>query len=278
MSANGGSEDTRQPETKETNMERVVSRDEWIVARKALLTQEKELTRIRDQLSAERRSLPWVEVDKEYVFDAPGGRQTLPGLFGDRSQLIIYHFMFAPEWDEGCPSCSLVADHIDGALAHLAARDVTLLAVSRAPLARIEAFKKRMGWRFKWVSSHGNDFNYDFHVTTDEAIAPVEYNYRDKKTLEQLGQTYHAKGEQPGASAFLRNGDRVYHTYSTYGRGLDLLVGTYNYLDLAPKGRDEDALGFTMEWVRHHDRYGDGHAIGAAVQNASPKEPDSCCA
>jgi predicted dithiol-disulfide oxidoreductase (DUF899 family) len=171
-----------------------------------------------------------------------------------------------------------VADHIDGALAHLAARDVTLLAVSRAPLARIEAFKKRMGWRFKWVSSHGNDFNYDFHVTTDEAIAPVEYNYRDKKTLEQLGQTYHAKGEQPGASAFLRNGDRVYHTYSTYGRGLDLLVGTYNYLDLAPKGRDEDALGFTMEWVRHHDRYGDGHAIGAAVQNASPKEPDSCCA
>jgi predicted dithiol-disulfide oxidoreductase (DUF899 family) len=278
MSANGGSEDTRQPETKETNMERVVSRNEWMVARKALLYQEKEHTRIRDQLSAERRSLPWVEVDKEYVFDAPGGRQTLAGLFGDRSQLIIYHFMFAPEWDEGCPSCSLVADHIDGALAHLAARDVTLLAVSRAPLARIEAFKKRMGWRFKWVSSHGNDFNYDFHVTTDEAIAPVEYNYRDKKTLEQLGQTYHAKGEQPGASAFLRNGDRVYHTYSTYGRGLDLLVGTYNYLDLAPKGRDEDALGFTMEWVRHHDRYGDGHAIGAAEQNASPKEPDSCCA
>ena len=237
---------------------RVVSRDDWLVARKALLAREKELTRLRDQLSAERRSLPWVEVDKKYAFEAPGGRETLADLFGSRSQLIIYHFMFDPEWQEGCPSCSFVADHIDGALAHLAARDLTLLAVSRAPLARIEAFKRRMGWRFKWVSSHGSDFNYDFHTTTDEAVAPVEYNYRDKATLEQLGQTYHMKGEQPGASAFLRKGDRVYHTYSTYGRGLDLLVGAYNYLDLAPKGRDEDALVFTMEWLRHHDRYGNG--------------------
>jgi len=233
---------------------------------------------MRDSVSVERRSLPRVKVDKEYVFDAPGGRQTLAELFGGRSQLIIYHFMFDPQWEEGCPSCSFVADHIDGTLAHLAARDVTLLAVSRAPLARIEAFRKRMGWRFKWVSSHGNDFNYDFHVTTDEGVAPVEYNYRDKATLERLGQTYHVQGEQPGASAFLRNADRVYHTYSTYGRGLDLLVGAYNYLDLAPKGRDEDGLAFTMAWVRHHDRYSDGYPVDAAAQYVAPKKSDSCCA
>lgn len=171
-----------------------------------------------------------------------------------------------------------MADHIDGALAHLAARDVTLLAVSRAPMSPIEAFRKRMGWRFKWVSSHGSDFNYDFHTTTDETVAPVEYNYRDKAALEQLGQTYHVQGEQPGASAFLRNGDGVYHTYSTYGRGLDLLVGAYNYLDLAPKGRDEDGLQFTMEWLRHHDRYGDGHAVRAVAPDVASRGSDSCCA
>lgn len=259
-------------------MERIVSRDEWLVARKALLAKEKELTRLRDNVSVERRSLPRVNVDKAYVFDAPGGRETLADLFGDRSQLIVYHFMFDPEWTEGCPSCSFVADHIDGALAHLAARDVTLLAVSRAPMSRIETFRKRMGWRFKWVSSHGSDFNYDFHTTTDEAVARVEYNYRDKAALEQLGQTYHVQGEQPGASAFLRNGDGVYHTYSTYGRGLDLLVGAYNYLDLAPKGRDEDGLQFTMEWLRHHDRYGDGHAVRAVVPDVASRGSDSCCA
>jgi predicted dithiol-disulfide oxidoreductase (DUF899 family) len=257
---------------------RVVSRDEWLVARKALWARERELTRLRDQLSAERRSLPWIEVAKEYFFDAPGGRQTLADLFDGKSQLIVYHFMFDPQWEEGCPSCSLLADHIDGALVHLAARDVTLMAVSRAPLPRIEAFKKRMGWRFKWVSSYGSDFNYDFHTTTDEAVAPVEYNYRDKAALEQLGQTYHMQGEQPGASAFLRQGDRVYHTYSTYGRGLDLLVGAYNYLDLAPNGRDEDGLTFTMEWVRHHDRYGNASAGDTAVPYAAPDTSDSCCA
>lgn len=234
---------------------RVVSRDEWLAVRKALLTKEKEFTRLRDQLSAARRELPWVQVEKKYVFDTPEGKKTLADLFDGRSQLVIYHFMLGPGWEEGCRSCSLLADHIDGALPHLAARDVTFVVVSRAALAEIRAFQQRMGWRFTWVSSHGSDFNYDFHATTDEAVAPVEYNYRDKATLEQLGHTYHVEGEQPGASVFLRNGDRVYHTYSTYGRGLDMLVGTYNYLDLVPKGRDEDALEFTMAWVRHHDRY-----------------------
>jgi predicted dithiol-disulfide oxidoreductase (DUF899 family) len=234
---------------------RIVSRDEWLAARKHHLDKEKEFTRLRDQVSAERRNLPWVQVDKPYVFDGPNGKESLADLFDGRSQLIVYHFMLGPGWKEGCPSCSFLVDHIDGALAHLAARDVTFVVVSRAPLTEIRPFQQRMGWRFKWVSSHSSDFNYDFHATTDEAVAPVEYNYRDKATLEQLGHTYHVKGEQPGASVFLRDGDRVYHTYSTYGRGLDLLVGAYNYLDLVPKGRDEDAFGFTMEWVRHHDRY-----------------------
>lgn len=257
---------------------RVVSRDEWLTARKALLAREKELTHLRDSVSTERRNLPWVKLKKNYVFDSPDGKQTLADLFDGRTQLMVYHFMFDPRWEEGCPSCSFLVDHVDGALVHLAARDVTFVVVSRAPLAEIRPFQQRMGWRFKWVSSHGSDFNYDFHVTTDEAVAPVEYNYRDQATLEQLGHTYHVKGEQPGASAFLRNGDRVYHTYSTYGRGLDLLVGAYNWLDLAPKGRDEDGLAFTMAWVRHHDRYRDGYAVDAAAQYVALKESGSCCA
>jgi predicted dithiol-disulfide oxidoreductase (DUF899 family) len=234
---------------------RIVSRNEWLAARQQHFNRERELTRLRDQLSAERRNLPCVEVDKPYLFAGPNGVESLADLFDGRGQLIVYHFMLGPGWKEGCPSCSFLADHIDGALPHLAARDVTFVVVSRAPLPEIRPFQQRMGWRFKWVSSHGSDFNYDFHTTTDEAVAPVEYNYRDKAALEQLGQTYHLQGEQPGASVFLRDGDRVYHTYSTYGRGLDLLVGAYNYLDLVPKGRDEDALAFTMEWVRHHDKY-----------------------
>jgi predicted dithiol-disulfide oxidoreductase (DUF899 family) len=256
---------------------RIVSRDEWLAARKQHLNQEKELTRLRDQVSAERRNLPCVKVDKPYVFEGLNGSESLADLFGDRSQLIVYHFMFGPEWKEGCPSCSFLADHIDGALVHLAARDVAFVVVSRAPFTQLRPFQQRMGWRFKWVSSHGSDFNYDFHTTTDEAVAPVEYNYRDKATLERLGQTYHVQGEQPGASVFLRHGDSVYHTYSTYGRGLDLLVGAYNYLDLVPRGRDEDGLAFTMAWLRHHDRYGEGSAVNTGAQHAAPKEPDSCC-
>lgn len=262
---------TPQPNTKESPMEKIVSRDEWLVARKALLAREKELTHFRDELSAERRNLPRVAIDKNYVFEGPDGRETLADLFVGRSQLLVYHFMFDPKWIEGCPSCSYVMDHVDGALPHLAARDVTFVAISRAPLEKIEAFRKRMGWKFKWVSSYGTDFNYDFHTTTDEAVAPVEYNYRDKAALEKIGQPYHMKGEQPGLSSFEKKDGRVFHVYSTYGRGLDMLVGAYNYLDLAPKGRDEDNLAFTMEWLRHHDRYDD-----PTTKKTGTKGGDSC--
>ena len=229
----------------------VVSHEEWLVARQALLEREKAFTRERDALSAARRELPWVKVDKAYVFDGPGGKETLADLFEGRSQLIVYHFMFGPEWEQGCPSCSFLCDHIDGANLHLPHRDVTLLAVSRAPLAQIEAFKQRMGWRFKWVSSYGNDFNRDYHVSfTPDHMAKDEvyYNYR-------MGEF--PSDEAPGISVFYKDpaGD-VFHTYSAYARGLDMLVGAYNYLDLVPKGRDEAALPWTMAWVRHHDRYG----------------------
>ena len=240
---------------------RVVSRAEWLEARRAHLAREKELTHLRDRVSAERRAMPWVKVDKSYVFDTSTGTRTLADLFDGRRQLIVYHFMFGPGWEEGCPSCSFLADHIDGATLHLAQRDVTLLAVSRAPLARIDAFKTRMGWRFPWVSSQGSDFNFDYHVSfTKDAIAlgAVDYNFETRDFPSE---------EAPGISVFYKDehGD-VFHTYSTYARGLDLLVGAYNYLDLAPKGRDEDALAFTMAWVRHHDRYeGGNHSC------------DSCC-
>ena len=229
---------------------RVVSHAEWLEARKDLLAKEKDFSRRRDALSAERRELPWVRVEKEYVFDAPGGRETLADLFDGRSQLIVYHFMFGPGWDQGCPSCSLVSDHIDGATVHLAQRDVTLVVVSRAPLPEIAAFKQRMGWRFKWVSSYGSDFNRDHHVSfTKEELAKgkVYYNYDSSGFGSE---------EAPGASVFYRDAaGSIFHTYSAYARGLDLLIGAYNYLDLVPKGRDEDGLPHTMAWVRHHDRY-----------------------
>jgi predicted dithiol-disulfide oxidoreductase (DUF899 family) len=231
---------------------RVVSQEDWLGARRQLLRKEKEFTRLRDQLSAERRELPWRRVEKEYVFDGPDGKQTLADLFDGRSQLMVYHFMFGPGWEQGCPSCSFLSDHIDGANWHLPQRDVTLLAVSRAPLSEIEAFKQRMGWRFKWVSSDGNDFNRDYHVsfTPDEmAQGEVYYNY---------GMTEFPSEEAPGISVFYKDpSGAIFHTYSAYARGLDMLVGAYNYLDLAPKGRDEAALPWTMAWVRHHDRYGD---------------------
>jgi predicted dithiol-disulfide oxidoreductase (DUF899 family) len=229
----------------------IVSQEEWIAARKELLKKEKESVRLRDKLSAERRKLPWVKVEKNYVFDAPGGTVTLADLFAGRNQMVIYHFMFGPDWQEGCPSCSFVSDHIAGAIPHLAARDVTLVMVSRAPLAKIEEFKKRMGWRFKWVSSYGGDFNTDFHVsfTKEETTeGKVDYNY----TMQEF-----PSAEAPGLSVFYKDAaGGVFHTYSTYGRGLEILVGTYMILDLVPKGRDEDHLGFPMEWVRYHDRYG----------------------
>ena len=228
----------------------IVSREEWLVARRQHLAREKELTHARDRLSAERRELPWVRVDKPYRFDGPDGPESLADLFAGRSQLIVYHFMFGPGWEQGCKSCSYLADHFDGAAVHLAQRDVTLVAVSRAPWPEIEAFKRRMGWRFKWVSSYANDFNRDYHVsfTSDElAKGEADYNF-------QLGSF--PVDEAPGASVFYKDpAGGIFHTYSTYARGLDILVGTYNFLDLAPKGRDEDGLPFTMEWVRHHDRY-----------------------
>ena len=228
-----------------------LSREEWLPLRKELLRKEKELTRLRDSLNAERRALPWLRMKENYIFEAPEGKVSLTDLFAGRSQLVIYHFMFGPDWEEGCPSCSFTCDHIDGAPAHLAARDVTMAMVSRAPLAKIEAFKKRMGWQFKWVSSYGSDFNADFNVsfTKEEMMqGKVNYNY----TMQECPSE-----EAPGISVFYKDaaGD-VFHTYSAYGRGVEQLVGTYMILDLVPKGRDEDRLGFTMEWVRYHDRYG----------------------
>jgi predicted dithiol-disulfide oxidoreductase (DUF899 family) len=228
---------------------KIVSEQEWLAARKALLVKEKEFTHARDALSRQRRELPWVRVEKPYVFEGPSGRETLADLFDGHSQLLIYHFMLGPGWGEGCPSCSFLADHFDGAAIHLAQRDVTFVVVSRAPVAEIAAYQKRMGWKFKWVSSHGTDFNHDFHVSftaEEEARGKVEYNY-------EVGDF--ASDEMPGLSAFIKDGGAVYHTYSAYARGLDMLVGTYNLLDLAPKGRDEDTLPWTMAWVRRHDEY-----------------------
>jgi predicted dithiol-disulfide oxidoreductase (DUF899 family) len=228
----------------------VVTRAEWLEARKKLLAREKEFTRLRDQLSAERRTLPWVKVDKTYVFDGPGGKVTLAELFAGRSQLIVYHFMLGPGWEQGCKSCSYLADHFDGPAIHLANRDVTLAVISRAPFAEIERFKKRMSWQFKWVSSNGSDFNYDFNVSfTPEQMAKgkVHYNYR---------MTEFPSEEAPGISIFTKDDSgTVFHTYSAYARGLDILVGAYNMLDLVPKGRDEANMPYTMAWVRHHDRY-----------------------
>ena len=231
---------------------KVVSRSEWLAARKALLADEKKFTHARDELSRQRRELPWVKVDKNYVFEGPNGRVTLADLFDGHSQLIVYHFMLGPDWEQGCPSCSFLADHFDGAVVHLAHRDAGFAVVSRAPYPQIAKFQKRMGWRFQWVSSHGNDFNYDYHVSfkPDEMTkGKVDYNY----TSQEFGSE-----EAPGVSVFIKNeAGEIFHTYSAYARGLDILVGTYNFLDLAPKGRDEGALPWTMAWVRHHDRYDD---------------------
>lgn len=232
---------------------RVVSESEWLDARRALLTKEKELTRRRDALSAELRSLPMVRVEKEYVFDGPDGSVTLLDLFGTKSQLIAYHFMFDPSWDEGCPSCSHFADNFAGAIVHLRARDTAFAVVSRAPIATIQAFKARMGWSFPWVSSFHTDFNYDFHVSIDPAFGSTEYNYQDAAHLKRAGKIW--MDELAGLSVFLRSGESVFHTYSTYQRGLDQMINTYNLLDLTPLGRHEDDLESPQAWIRHHDRY-----------------------
>lgn len=226
---------------KHISLPKIVTRKKWVAKRKDLLRKEKELTRARDELNAERRRLPMVKIDKDYVFEGPEGKVNLPDLFENRVQLIIYHFMFDPSWGKGCPSCSAWTDQIArGHLHHLHTRSTTLALVSRAPFHKIKTFKKRMGWTVPWYSSYGSDFNYDFHVTQDESVAPVKYNYRDKATLEHLGQHYHTKGEQPGLSCFLRDGDNIYHTYSTYGRGGETVGGAYYFLDLTALGRQEE--------------------------------------
>ena len=232
---------------------KVVSRDEWLAARMEHLAKEKELTRLRDQLSQERRELPWVKVDKEYLFDGPNGKETLSELFEGRSQLIIYHFMYGPDWAEGCPSCSFWADNFDDSVVHLNHRDITLLAVSRAGFDTLEAYKKRMGWSFKWVSSFENDFNRDYHVsfTSDEMKnGEMNYNFRI---------TQFPSEEAPGISVFYRDEEgNVFHTYSCYARGLDMLNVAYHYMDLVPKGRDESNLPYSMAWLRRHDSYDPG--------------------
>jgi predicted dithiol-disulfide oxidoreductase (DUF899 family) len=228
----------------------IVSHEEWLAARLKLLEEEKAFTRQRDALSARRREMPWERIEKDYRFEGPNGPLSLADLFDRRSQLLIYHFMLGPDWENGCKSCSFWADNYNGVDVHLAHRDVTLAAVSRAPYAKIAAFKERMGWSFAWYSSSASDFNYDFQVSfhpDDLKRGEIFYNFKPQKMRMD---------ELPGISVFARN-DRgeVFHTYSCYSRGLDMLNGAYHMLDLTPKGRDEDALPFPMAWVRHHDRY-----------------------
>ncbi|GAE31959.1 DUF899 domain-containing protein [Halalkalibacter hemicellulosilyticus] len=251
----------------------VASRDEWLVARKELLDKEKEFTRARDALNAERRRMPMVELTKNYVLEGPNGKTGLLDLFEGRPQLIVHHFMFDPEWEAGCPACSLAADNI-GHLAHLYARNTSLALISRAPFPKLQRYKERMGWDIPWYSSFESDFNYDFHVTLDESAAPIEYNYLTKDELIQKGVPIDSgqSMEVPGVSTFLRDGQTIYHTYTTYARGTDLIIGTFNYLDLTALGRQEDweqppgrSDGNGKTWLRRHDEY--EQAI----------DSDSCC-
>ncbi len=245
----------------------VATRDTWIVEREKLLAREKELTRLRDLIARERRALPWVPIDKSYVFETTRGARALAELFDGRRQVLVQHFMFGPGWEEGCPSCSFMADHADGMNIHLANRDVTLVAVSRAPLVEIERFRRRMGWQFEWVSSHCTDFNYDFQVSfLPQAQAPGEvcYNYRSQPFPGE---------EAPGISVFYRDDTgAIFHTYSTYGRGVEVMMGTYGMLDLVPQGRYEEDVENKMQWVRHHDRYAPAPVAPAAASVGS------CCA
>ncbi|HWM23792.1 MAG TPA: DUF899 domain-containing protein [Chthoniobacterales bacterium] len=218
---------------------KIVSQDEWLAARKAHLEHEKELTKHRDQVNAERRRLPMVKLEKEYVFDGPSGKPNLKDLFESRRQFIVYHFMFDPEWDEGCPGCTGFVNAL-GNLSMLQERDTSFVLVSRAPLAKLERYKTRKGWDRPWVSSYGSDFNYDFHVTLDEAVAPVQYNFRDQAELEKRNEPYFRKGEQHGMSVFFRSEDDVFHTYSSFARGCEGVTNAYSLLDRTPYGRQED--------------------------------------
>jgi predicted dithiol-disulfide oxidoreductase (DUF899 family) len=250
---------------------KVGTREQWLAARKELLIKEKELTRQRDAISAQLRELPWVGVDKEYVFDTPTGKKKLGDLFEGRSQLIVYHFMLGPDWKEGCVGCSFLVDHVGGVLMHLEQHDVKFTAVSRAPLAEIEAFKKRMGWNFSWVSSNGSDFNYDYHVSfTPEELESGKIYYNFESRDAQGGP------EQAGISVFYKdeNGN-IFHTYSTYGRGGENFLTTYNYLDVTPRGRNEEKnLG---DWVRHHDRYSAGGYVDATGRYHAEEKSECGC-
>ena len=229
---------------------KVVSQDEWIKQRKAFLVKEKEFTRARDRLTRERQELPWTEVTKEYKFEGPNGTETLSDLFAGKSQLIVYHFMFHPEWTEGCKGCSYLADNYDGALVHLEQRDTTFVTISHAAYNKLESFRKRMGWKFKWLSAHSSDFNYDFNVS-------FEPNDKNEVYYNYSMQTFPVN-EGPGLSVFYKDEDgKIFHTYSMYGRGLEDFLLTYRFLDVVPKGRDESKLPMPMAWVRHHDKYGD---------------------
>ncbi len=228
----------------------VVSAEEWNSKRIELLAREKEFTRLRDELSAAIRDLPWQRVEKQYAFEGSIGALTLADLFDGKSQLILYHFMFGDDWDEGCQSCSFVTDSIEPCIPHLAARDVAVALVSRAPLQKLNEFRQRMGWQLNWVCSAGSDFNRDYQVSSGEADSNGEIYYNYKKTSQ------YPAGELPGLSVFNRDDDgRIFHSYSTYGRGLESFIGTYRLLDIVPRGRDEDALDWPMQWIRHHDRY-----------------------
>jgi len=239
---------------------KVVSREDWLKARRTHLAREKEVTHAMDRLYEERRALPWVKVDKAYMFDTVGGRKSLADLFNGNSQLIVYHFMFGPDWEAGCPGCSFLSDHIDGANQHLKHHDVSVVAVSRGPLAKLQAYRKRMGWRFDWVSSYGSDFNFDYHVSfTPEQLAGDTIFYNFEAIPRAQGHD-----ELPGMSVFYKNeAGEIFHTYSSYARGGDILIGAHHFLDLTPKGRNESE---TMDWMRRHDEYED-----------APKQAASCC-
>jgi predicted dithiol-disulfide oxidoreductase (DUF899 family) len=229
---------------------KVVSSAEWLAARKELLKKEREATHLRDEVSRLRLELPWEKVEKKYEFTVANGKQTLADLFGGKNQLMIYHFMLGPGWKEGCPSCSFIADHFDGMRVHLAARGINLVAVSRAPWPEIAAFQKRMDWKFPWFSSNGSDFNFDYQVSSAAKA--------DEKTLYNYEMQVFPSEERPGLSAFYKDGADVFHTYSTYARGLDILLGAYNFIDMSPLGRNEEELKHKMAWVKHHDKYGEG--------------------
>lgn len=232
------------------NPPKIATREQWLDARKTLLLEEKELTRRRDELAEQRRNLPWIRIEKDYVFEGSNGRASLESLFAGRSQLAIYHFMFGPGWKEGCPVCSVCVDHLAPSVPHVAARDVSLVLVSRAPYAEIAPFKARMGWEIPWYSSHGSDFNFDFHVSfTREEVA-------SGTPLYNFGSVTFPSPEAGGMSIFAKDEQGViYHTYSAYGRGNEQAMGVYNVLDLVPKGRDEAALPWPSAWIRHRDRY-----------------------